>query len=145
MFSGVDNGVQGVAGGCAASLAFQISANIDRSVVWNKDAVNRAIRRPAGPCRTSSSRFRRDLPFMAFEVLQPLSTSEASGRSPSAVADQIPTTLVSWPKVVEKPAEMLLQIAGAKSADLARGRFSPYRSPPHFRRRRQDPCIAVRS
>ena len=50
----------------------------------------------AGPCRMFLSRFRRDLPYMAFEVLLPLSTSEASGRGPPAVADQVPTILDSW-------------------------------------------------
>src|ERR1700691_2772177 len=65
---------------------------------------------------------------MALEVLQPLSTSEASGRGPPAVADQVPTTLDSWRRRLSpKSAEVLLQIAGANSGDLVRGRFSPYR------------------
>jgi hypothetical protein len=136
MFPEVDNGLtRGRFGlGWRCFPAFQISANIDRSVVWNEDAVNRAIRRQAGPCRTSSSRFRRDSPFMAFEELQPFSTSEASGRRPPEVAAQAP----GYPrfvatKVIAKSAEVRLQIAGAHSGDLARGRFSPYMRPAPLR------------
>ena len=43
------------------------------------------------------SRFRRDLPYMAFEVLLPLSTSEASGRGPPAAADQV-LSILGQPK-----------------------------------------------
>ena len=73
------------------ALRFQISVTIIRSVVWNQDVLNRAIRRLAGPCRMFLSRFRRDLPSMALEVAPLLSTSEASGRSPPAVADGVLT------------------------------------------------------
>ena len=51
-------------------------------MVWNEEALSRAIRRPAGR-RTFSFRFRRDLPCRGFEVLQPLSTSEDGSQGPS--------------------------------------------------------------
>jgi hypothetical protein len=90
--------------------------------------LNRAIRRPARPCRKFLSRFRRGLPYMAFEVPLPLSTSEASGRGPPAVADKTPdhARFVAT-KVVAKSADVLSRIATTKSGDLARGRFSPDR------------------
>jgi hypothetical protein len=65
-------------------------------VLWNEDVLSRVIRRPAWPCRKLLSRIGRDFPYMAFEVLLPLSTSEASGRGPPAVADQVLTILDSW-------------------------------------------------
>jgi len=56
--------------GGAASQALQISVNMDRSV-WNAEALNRAIRRPAG--QDFSVSLSAGLPYMAFEVLKPLS------------------------------------------------------------------------
>jgi hypothetical protein len=79
--------------------------------------VNRAIRRPAGPCRTSSSRIRRALPNMAFEVPQPLSTSEASGPGPTGGGGSSP----GYPRF--RRGESCRKIGGSVVAELAGAQF----------------------
>ena len=69
-----------------------------------------------------------DSPYMAFEQLQLLATSETSSRRPTGVR----RSSLDYPrfvttKVVAKSADVLPQIARTNSGDLARRRLRPYR------------------
>jgi hypothetical protein len=96
-------------------------------VLWNADVLSRAIRLPAVAVQEVLVSIRRDLPYMAFEVLLPVSMSEASGRahrrspiksSPSSIRGDQGCGKIGGRAVADRSHQIRLGPCG---------RFSPYK------------------